>query len=294
MACRGLSVCAGPPRQEHDMAIATINPATGETVRTYDEIDGAGLECKLSRAAATFREYRSTSFVERARWLRGAAEVLDADSERLARMMTTEMGKADPRGARGGGQVRLGMPVLRRPCGGDARRARGRRRARVRVRSSPTTGRGARRDALELPFLAGLPLRRSRAHGRQRRSPEARVQRAGVCCGDRGALAPGGLPGRRLPDAPHRLQWRRRHRRGSTRRSRNAHRLEHGGPARGQPCRRMPQEERDGAWRQRSVCRHAVCGHGGGGKGGGAQPDHQQRPVVHRGQALHRRGRDLR
>ncbi|WP_342378329.1 NAD-dependent succinate-semialdehyde dehydrogenase [Myxococcus stipitatus] len=75
------------------MAIATINPATGKTLRTFDALTPAELESKLQRAADTFREYRRTSFAERARWMRRAAELLDAEAERYGRLMTEEMGK---------------------------------------------------------------------------------------------------------------------------------------------------------------------------------------------------------
>ncbi|MGH3671804.1 MAG: NAD-dependent succinate-semialdehyde dehydrogenase [Pseudonocardiaceae bacterium] len=75
------------------MAIATINPATGETVREFDELTDELLEQKLQRAAETFRTYRLTSYDERAIMLRRAAEILEADVEQLARLATLEMGK---------------------------------------------------------------------------------------------------------------------------------------------------------------------------------------------------------
>jgi succinate-semialdehyde dehydrogenase/glutarate-semialdehyde dehydrogenase len=75
------------------MAIASINPATGETERTFDELTGEQIEHALATAAERFSSYRLTSFAERARWLRSAADKLDADLETIARMMTSEMGK---------------------------------------------------------------------------------------------------------------------------------------------------------------------------------------------------------
>lgn len=75
------------------MPIATINPATGETVKTFEaEADAATLS-KLALAAKTYREYRRTSFLERARWLQKAAEILERDSEKFGKIMTLEMGK---------------------------------------------------------------------------------------------------------------------------------------------------------------------------------------------------------
>ena len=75
------------------MAIATINPATGETVRTFDEMTDEEIERALARACDTFASYRLTSYEERAGWMRRAADILDGDVERVAAMMTEEMGK---------------------------------------------------------------------------------------------------------------------------------------------------------------------------------------------------------
>lgn len=75
------------------MPIATINPATGATLRTYDALTDAELEARLRRADEAFRAYRRTSFADRARWLTRAAEILEAEKEALGELMTREMGK---------------------------------------------------------------------------------------------------------------------------------------------------------------------------------------------------------
>ncbi|MGW0931628.1 NADP-dependent succinic semialdehyde dehydrogenase [Streptomyces sp. NPDC002644] len=75
------------------MPIATVNPATGETVRTFDAIDADEVERRLAAADAAFRSYRTTSFGERARLLHRAADLLEAEAEEIARTVTTEMGK---------------------------------------------------------------------------------------------------------------------------------------------------------------------------------------------------------
>lgn len=75
------------------MAIATVNPATGETLRTFDELTAQELEDRLARAATAFARYRLTSFDERAGWLRAAADLLDAEADDVGALMTTEMGK---------------------------------------------------------------------------------------------------------------------------------------------------------------------------------------------------------
>ncbi|HYZ52560.1 MAG TPA: NADP-dependent succinic semialdehyde dehydrogenase [Streptosporangiaceae bacterium] len=75
------------------MAIATINPATGETVKPYDEMSETDVERCLDAAAAAHASYRLTSFDTRAGWMRRAAGILDDERDQIAAMMTTEMGK---------------------------------------------------------------------------------------------------------------------------------------------------------------------------------------------------------
>ncbi|WP_432534457.1 NADP-dependent succinic semialdehyde dehydrogenase [Kineococcus arenarius] len=75
------------------MAIATINPATGETVREFEPLSEEALEERIARAAAAFASYRLTSTDQRVGWLRAAADVLDADTDDVAALMTLEMGK---------------------------------------------------------------------------------------------------------------------------------------------------------------------------------------------------------
>ena len=75
------------------MAIATIDPTTGKTLRTFATHTAEELEAKLQLAADTFRTYRHTSFAERATWMRRAAELLEVEAPRYGRIMTEEMGK---------------------------------------------------------------------------------------------------------------------------------------------------------------------------------------------------------
>ncbi|MCU1492240.1 MAG: NADP-dependent succinic semialdehyde dehydrogenase [Acidimicrobiaceae bacterium] len=75
------------------MAIASTNPATGETIKVFAEFSAEEVERCLANAAATFRSYRRTSFSERAAWMNRAADILDAELEQIATMMTAEMGK---------------------------------------------------------------------------------------------------------------------------------------------------------------------------------------------------------
>ena len=75
------------------MPIATTNPATGETLRTFDPLTDTELDDRIAHAARTFRTYRRTRLAERAAWLLRAAEILEAEQSALGRLMTTEMGK---------------------------------------------------------------------------------------------------------------------------------------------------------------------------------------------------------
>jgi succinate-semialdehyde dehydrogenase / glutarate-semialdehyde dehydrogenase len=75
------------------MAIATINPATGEVVRTFDALTDAEVEARVQRAADTFTTYRRVPFAERARMMIRAAEILETEKDALGRIMTLEMGK---------------------------------------------------------------------------------------------------------------------------------------------------------------------------------------------------------
>ncbi|MGW2280229.1 NADP-dependent succinic semialdehyde dehydrogenase [Streptomyces sp. NPDC001770] len=75
------------------MPIATVNPANGETLKTYDAIGEAEIERRIATAYDTFRTYRTTGFAERAALLEKAADLLDAERDAIARTMTLEMGK---------------------------------------------------------------------------------------------------------------------------------------------------------------------------------------------------------
>jgi succinate-semialdehyde dehydrogenase / glutarate-semialdehyde dehydrogenase len=75
------------------MPIASINPATGETLKTFEALSPAALDEKIQRAWATFHQYRKTSFAERASWLHNAARILEDSKHVYGAIMTAEMGK---------------------------------------------------------------------------------------------------------------------------------------------------------------------------------------------------------
>ena len=75
------------------MAIATINPTTGETLKTFEPLKSGEITAKLDAAGKAFEGYRQTSFVERSHWLEQAATILDQEKADLGKLMTLEMGK---------------------------------------------------------------------------------------------------------------------------------------------------------------------------------------------------------
>src|ERR1041384_8705427 len=75
------------------MPIASINPSTGETLKTFDALSAQQIEETLQVAADIFRTYRRTTFAERTRVMLRAAEILETRKHEFAKVMTTEMGK---------------------------------------------------------------------------------------------------------------------------------------------------------------------------------------------------------
>ena len=75
------------------MAITSINPATGEKLREYQELNAAAVEQKLATAARAFRTHRQSSFSERAAILQEAADLLEQEVATFAQTITLEMGK---------------------------------------------------------------------------------------------------------------------------------------------------------------------------------------------------------
>jgi succinate-semialdehyde dehydrogenase/glutarate-semialdehyde dehydrogenase len=75
------------------MAIATINPATGETVRTFNALSEHEVSLRIDRAIGAFLRWRLTPVDDRAAIVARAGEILERDKDRFGRLMTLEMGK---------------------------------------------------------------------------------------------------------------------------------------------------------------------------------------------------------
>jgi succinate-semialdehyde dehydrogenase/glutarate-semialdehyde dehydrogenase len=75
------------------MAIATVNPATGETVEVFAPHDNAEVARRITQAAEAANALRDTTYAQRAEWMNATAAIVEADVEPVARMLTLEMGK---------------------------------------------------------------------------------------------------------------------------------------------------------------------------------------------------------
>ncbi|GGO23988.1 NADP-dependent succinic semialdehyde dehydrogenase [Micromonospora parathelypteridis] len=73
--------------------IATTNPATGQVLKTYEAMSTEQLDGAIERTDLAYRQLRDTTVDQRARWMNAAADLLDAERDEIARIMTTEMGK---------------------------------------------------------------------------------------------------------------------------------------------------------------------------------------------------------
>ena len=75
------------------MPIASINPATGEVVKTFPALSEAEIEKKVQLAVRVFNSEKKTTFAVRAQRMQKAATILERDKDKFAHLMTLEMGK---------------------------------------------------------------------------------------------------------------------------------------------------------------------------------------------------------
>lgn len=75
------------------MTITSINPASGETLQTYNEMTREEVEHIIQQTHQTFLGWRETPFTERTRVMQAAAKILRDRREDYARLMAMEMGK---------------------------------------------------------------------------------------------------------------------------------------------------------------------------------------------------------
>ena len=145
------------------MGIATINPATGETVKTFTPLTDAEIDHALALADRAFKDYRRVSFKQRSQWMQNAANLLEENAETYGKIMTLEMGKPITSAI---AEVKKSASVCRYyaenaaqfladvPAESDASNSF--------IAYEPFSG-----NALEFSLLASLPLRCTRVNGRK-------------------------------------------------------------------------------------------------------------------------------
>jgi len=75
------------------MPFTSVNPATGETIASYEQMDQGQVAALLAKSAAAFATWRAFSYAERAERMVRAAELLEGELPVVAELMTREMGK---------------------------------------------------------------------------------------------------------------------------------------------------------------------------------------------------------
>jgi len=75
------------------MPIATVDPATGETLKTFTAHSSDEINLKVDKAVAAYKVHRLTSFSDRSSRMRRAGEILIERKNELGKLMTLEMGK---------------------------------------------------------------------------------------------------------------------------------------------------------------------------------------------------------
>lgn len=75
------------------MAIESVNPATSQTIKVYDEMTAAAVAAAVEQSHQTWLAWRTVPFENRSALLKHAGEILRERKDELARLMATEMGK---------------------------------------------------------------------------------------------------------------------------------------------------------------------------------------------------------
>ena len=186
------------------MAITSINPATGETLKTYDETTPEQAAAAVAQAHETWRAWRTTPFAERAKPMKKTAEILRQRKEELAKLMAVEMGKPLKQGAAevekcawacdyyaDNAEAHLAPEIVKTEA----------REILCRVRAAR---RRARDHAVEFSVLAGFRFAAPALMAGNVGRAEARIERPGLRAHHRRDLPRGRLSRGHLPHAAHR------------------------------------------------------------------------------------------
>ena len=202
----------------------SVDPATGLVIAEYAEHTPAQVSDALDAASVAQRAWADRPFADRSRILRGVGDALVARREELAQLMAAEMGKPISQGRAEVDKCALVCRYYADEGPASPRRRGHRHRSRRCPRGVPSARHGAGGDAVELPALAGLPLHRAHAHGRQRSGAQARAQRVGLRARHREPARTRWCARRAVPHVAARLVTHRRPRDRRTHRRGHAHR----------------------------------------------------------------------
>src|SRR5580700_8531102 len=75
------------------MSIQSINPATGELLRSFEPLGEEPLKAKIAIAHAAFRAFAEIPLEHRALCMRKLAGILEHEVEEIATLLTHEVGK---------------------------------------------------------------------------------------------------------------------------------------------------------------------------------------------------------
>ncbi len=80
-------------KNKESNTVQTLNPATNEVLKTYTLLSKSEITEKLQQAENAFQSWKNTSFVERSELFRKLSLLLKEKQQKLATLMTQEMGK---------------------------------------------------------------------------------------------------------------------------------------------------------------------------------------------------------
>ena len=75
------------------MGMAVISPVTGETLKEFDLHSPEEVERRIQLASDAHKQLKKMTYAERAKLMHVAADLMEADIETTAPMLTREMGK---------------------------------------------------------------------------------------------------------------------------------------------------------------------------------------------------------
>ncbi|NRT14651.1 succinate-semialdehyde dehydrogenase/glutarate-semialdehyde dehydrogenase [Flavobacterium sp. 28A] len=91
------------------MSIQTTNPATNKVIKSFDEMTDKQVEDAIALSNTTFKDWKKTSYKERATILHKVAKLMRAKKTELAKLITLEMGKVF---AQSEGEIDLSASIL--------------------------------------------------------------------------------------------------------------------------------------------------------------------------------------